>query len=198
MEVVRGRSYLGHLEVDIPCCQALEVAVYCIVGLRIDILEKALYMAGRVLWAGTVEAMGQEKHHTALSEPLGLRAHKVLIDHQLGRVVEVTELCLPQTQVLGAFQGVAVLIGHGAQLVQVSIQDVEPALGIRSHVLCILQRGGKLVTLQRLLVMKNCMPMRKSAALHVLPDDTHVVPVDGQGTNSHRLGRGPVKLVLVK
>ena len=78
-------------------------------------------MASGMLRACTIESVGQKQDHTALSEPLGFRAHQILIDHKLGRVVEVTELSLPEAQVLWVFQGVAIFVCHSTQLIEVGV-----------------------------------------------------------------------------
>lgn len=71
--------------------------------------------------------MRQQEHKACLAHPLGFRALYVLVDYHLCRIVEVTKLSLPHAQVLGALKGVAIFVGHGADLVEVSVEDLEPS-----------------------------------------------------------------------
>ena len=59
-------------------------------------------MASGVLRPSSIETVRQEEDHAALSQPLGLRAHEVLVDHKLSWVVEIAELGLSQAEILRA------------------------------------------------------------------------------------------------
>jgi hypothetical protein len=94
---------LSYLEINVLAGQVVECPILRIVDLGVNVLEEPLNMASGMFRASAIEAVGQKQDHAALSEPLGLRAHQVLVDHKLGRVVEVTELGLPEAQVLRVF-----------------------------------------------------------------------------------------------
>jgi len=101
--VVGGGGYLGYLEVDVLGCQVVVLAVDGVVGLTVDVLEEAFQVAGGVFGAGAVEAVGKEEDEAGLAEPLGFGAHQILVDHQLCRVIEVTELGFPHAEVFRRF-----------------------------------------------------------------------------------------------
>ena len=90
-------------------------------------------MASGMLRAGAIESMGEKKDQTGLSQPLGLRAHQILIDNKLCWVVEIAELGFPEDEVLRVLHGVTVLVGHGTELTEVSVLDLETALLVLLH-----------------------------------------------------------------
>ena len=56
-----------------------------------------------------LHAVGQQQHDAVLPDPLSLAGADELVDDALGRVVEVSELGLPQNQGIGAGHGEAQL-----------------------------------------------------------------------------------------
>ena len=48
-----------------------------------------------MLRAGTVKPVRQEKNEPGLAKPFGLGAHQVLINNELGRIVEIAKLSFP-------------------------------------------------------------------------------------------------------
>lgn len=117
MEIVGWHGHLSNLEIDVLPCKVVVEAIQGVIGLGIYILEESLNVASGVLWPSTIKTVWQKKDHTTLSQPLGFRAHEVLINNELGRIVEITKLSLPKTQVLWALKGVTILISHCPQLV---------------------------------------------------------------------------------
>ena len=58
MEEIGGICALGNLKVDVLGGQRLvRVRVCAVVCVRINVLEKSLEMASRVLWAGAIKSM---------------------------------------------------------------------------------------------------------------------------------------------
>ena len=78
--------------------------------------------------------MRQEENKAGLPQPLGFRAHQVLVYDQLGRVVKVAKLGFPEAEIFRAFKRVAVFIGHRAKLAEVCIEDLQPTLHCASDV----------------------------------------------------------------
>ena len=117
VEIVGWHCHLSYLEIDVLPCKVVVEAIQCVVGLGIHILEESLNMASGVLRSSTIETVWQKEHHATLSQPFGFRAHEVLINNELGRIVEITKLSLPKTQVLWVLKGVTILISHCPQLV---------------------------------------------------------------------------------
>ena len=136
--------------------------------------------------------MGQKQDHAALSEPLGFRAHQILIDHKLGRVVEVTELSLPEAQVLRVFQRVTILVCHGAQLIEVGVKHLEPSLGIISHELRVSERGCELATAERILILEDGMSMGEGSSFNILSDYPHVVSIYSKRATGHGFSSRPI------
>lgn len=122
MEIVGRSGALRYLEVNVLGYQVLPgMGVLSVVSVAVDVLQEPLDVAGRVLRPRSVEAMGKQQDHTRLPEPFGLTAHQVLVDHELGWVVEVTKLRFPHAEVLRTFKRVAVLIAHRTYFVQVCV-----------------------------------------------------------------------------
>ena len=198
MEVVRWHSDLGDLEVNVLAVQVIIRSVDRIVSLRIHVLQESLDVTSRVLRAGTVEAVWKEEYHTTLPKPLGLRAHQVLVYNKLCGVVKITELSLPKTEVLWVLKRITILIGHGAEFVEVRVEHMETALGVCLHELRVLKRGGELASAQGVLIMKHCMSVRECASFDVFSDNSNIVSIYGKRTASHCLSSGPVDLVLLE
>lgn len=111
VEVIGWHGALSELEVDVLCGQVIE-GTFGIVCLTIDVLQETFHVAGRVLRTSSIESVGKKEDHARLSQPLSLRALEVLVNYELSRLVEVSELSFPDAQILGVFKGVTILVGH--------------------------------------------------------------------------------------
>ena len=109
-------------------------------------------------------------------------------------VVEVTELCLPHTQVLWGLQGVAILVGHGSKLVQVRVQDLKPPYALST--IQVFEQGNEPLAWD-LLICKHCVPLAESASFRIFPDNPSVESFHVQRGEGHGFGRCPVDFVVI-
>src|SRR5262245_33443007 len=93
-------------------------------------LEEALEPRARVLRALSLVAVGQQENEPAHALPLRLRARDELIDHDLGAVHEVTELGLPDRELMGIGEAHAELEAEDGVLREHAVQDHEARLSL--------------------------------------------------------------------
>ena len=153
-------------------------------------LQEALDARARVLRALPLEAVRQEQDEAGEARPLVFRRDDELVDDDLRGVGEVAELRLPDDELVGSVEGVAVLEAEDARLAEGRVVDLEAA---DAAVRRVPEMGERRVRLAGLGVEEDRVPVREGAAPRVLPADADAVALEEDRRERQVLGGAPVE-----
>ena len=185
MEVVGGSGAVDQLEIS---GDQLTLTAFCediFVEVVVGHLQKAHHSGRGVFGTQSVQPVGQKQSDIGGLVPFGLCGTDEVVENDLGPVEEVSELCFPNDQIVRVAQRVAVLEAQHALLAQMRVAD---------HHMCLFLDALQRTVLARvLLIHHHRVPMAESASLHVLPAQTHLVPLLAQRSERQSLRTGPVQ-----
>ena len=151
--------------------------------------EEALDARRRVLGPLSLVAVRQQQDQPRRLLPLVLRRHEELVDHDLGAVHEVAELCLPRDERVLRHDGVAVLEAQRGVLREQGVVHPEPALvGAQVAEGCVVDPG--------VVADEHGMALRKGSPTGVLPREADVGAPQKDRSEGERLPQRPVDLTL--
>ena len=133
---------------------------------------------------------GRSKHEAREARPLVLGRDDELVDDDLRRVREVAELRLPDDELVGPVERVAVLEAEHAGLAERRVVDLEAA---DAPVRGVPQVRERRVRLAGLRVEENRVAVRERPAARVLPADADAVPLEQDRGEREVLGGPPVE-----
>ena len=148
--------------------------------------QKTLQARARMLRSLPFEPMGKEEHKPAQPAPLFFGADKELIDDDLGRIDEVSELGLPKNQPVGTVQAVPVLEPKHTRLGEGTVVKLHRGL-IRSEML------KRHIYPPILDIVQDGMPLAEGSTRRVLTRDTDRMPLHGQCGEGQSFAGRPVK-----
>ena len=133
--------------------------------------------------------MWKQKHKATLPHPFGLAAHQVLVNNELGWIVEISKLSFPEAEIFGRLERIAVLVRHRAELIKICIKDLESAIAFD-----IVGERNKCLT-ANLLVSEKSVAVVESTTFDIFSHDASIVALLNKGAHGHCLCRSPIDLV---
>mmetsp|Transcript_49390 Transcript_49390/g.116083 ORF Transcript_49390/g.116083 Transcript_49390/m.116083 type:complete len:583 (-) Transcript_49390:837-2585(-) len=188
VEVVRWRGDVHHLPVCLLNLISSEVILEIgnVILIIVTQLKVALQSTGRMLSSLPHVAVREEHDQTGLLKPLVLPSRDELVDHDLCRVGEVTELRFPKDQCARVLVAVAQLEAQYTIFRKDGVSRDESFLRTEVEVV----QEAEVFTCA--LVLRHAMPMGEGATLDILSCDSHMVAFQQQGGECEGLCGGPI------